>query len=148
MAKLYLLCGPAGCGKSTWAKNRKEKIVSRDEIRFKLLGNSTDYFSKEKEVFLEYIANINTSLQNGEDVIADATHLTPNSRAKVIKKLTAGNVEIIPVWFNCTLEKCLEQNEHRTGMRYVPPRIITEMFLYGKHPKYDEIKYSNIIEVN
>ena len=59
MAKhpLYIMCGPAGCGKSTFLNNCATKIsegcaiVSRDEIRFNMLKDDMSYFAKEKEVF-------------------------------------------------------------------------------------------------
>ena len=57
MAKhtLYIMCGPAGCGKSTFLNNCATKIsegcaiVSRDEIRVNMLKDDMSYFAKEKE---------------------------------------------------------------------------------------------------
>lgn len=54
---LYVMIGIPGSGKSTWAKaNKKEKdiYVSRDEVRFSLLQDGDEYFSKEKEVLKEF----------------------------------------------------------------------------------------------
>lgn len=63
---IYLLAGPAGCGKSTWAKKEYEYdaaldrenhdkisaiIISRDEIRYSLVAEDEEYFSKERKVF-------------------------------------------------------------------------------------------------
>ena len=94
---LFLLCGPSGIGKSTWLKNTfsekwdksRSVIVSRDEIRFYELRKdnlgSEHYFDKEPIVFSTFLATIASELMCGNDVYADATHLTPASRSKVIK---------------------------------------------------------------
>ena len=60
---LYILCGPAASGKSTFSHflvqdKNSYKIVSRDAIRFSLVNENEEYFSKEKEVFRTYIAEI------------------------------------------------------------------------------------------
>ena len=48
MNDIYIVCGPAGSGKSTWIKEcRKDNdfVISRDEIRFVLMDMfNTDYF--------------------------------------------------------------------------------------------------------
>ena len=54
MPTLYIMCGPSGCGKTTWAHNFiKEqhetndiRYVSRDEIRFSLIKEGEEYFSR------------------------------------------------------------------------------------------------------
>lgn len=58
MKKIYLLCGIPGSGKSTWAKNHLDDNsiwISRDLIRFSMVSEEEEYFSKEKEVFKEFI---------------------------------------------------------------------------------------------
>lgn len=62
MANLYILSGCPGSGKSTWAKSHInpyfDKYVSRDDIRFSLVKENEEYFSKEKEVYrLFYTSN-------------------------------------------------------------------------------------------
>lgn len=40
MSTLYLMCGDAGCGKSTWIKNHIDENdvhISRDVIRYSML---------------------------------------------------------------------------------------------------------------
>lgn len=47
MNNLYILIGAPGCGKSTWAKEKKAlgwNIVSRDEIRYAYLKNNEEFF--------------------------------------------------------------------------------------------------------
>ena len=91
MAKhtLYIMCGPAGCGKSTFLNNCATKIsegcaiVSRDEIRFNMLKDDMSYFAKEKEVFAKFTATIASELQYA-DVFADSTCINEASRKKLI----------------------------------------------------------------
>ena len=50
-SNLYLMCGVAGSGKSTWLKehesgfNPSHAIISRDKIRFSYLKDGDDYFA-------------------------------------------------------------------------------------------------------
>jgi hypothetical protein len=52
------MCGIPGSGKSTYLKTRfiqPPVVVSRDEIRFKMVREDEEYFSHEKEVYNEFI---------------------------------------------------------------------------------------------
>ena len=78
MANLFIMMGAPGAGKSTFIKNLKGESgipISRDNIRFSMVKEDEPYFSKEKEVYKEFIRLINEHLSRNRDVIADATHL-------------------------------------------------------------------------
>lgn len=65
MATLVLMCGAPGSGKTTIAKKilcNKDIYISRDEIRYSIITDQDEYFSKEKEVFNEYIRQIDEAL--------------------------------------------------------------------------------------
>lgn len=130
MANLFIMMGAPGAGKSTFIKNSMIEciVVSRDKIRFSMVKEDESYFSKEKEVYKEFVRLINEHLSKNCDVVADATHLNAASRNKLINRITAPNVNIHIVWIKTTLETCLKQNELRKGTRaYVPPSVITRM---------------------
>ena len=141
MSKLMLMCGIPGSGKTTIAKkmtNNFIKYVSRDEIRFSMLNENDEYFSKEKEVFEEYMNQINRALKEGYDVIADATHLNRSSRAKVLNRLTIKPDTIIVACACVSLETALERNNKRAGLAKVPESQIRRMAHSIELPSYEE----------
>lgn len=142
---LYVMCGPSGVGKSTWiaedVKNLKEvyesaydyedraAVISRDAIRFALLDENDEYFSKENDVFVEYCDRIEEAIfdEKIDTIYADATHLTPNSRAKLFKNLSLEGVRVVAVNFIYPVEVAIARNELREGRAYVPQTVIHRM---------------------
>lgn len=152
---LFLLCGPAGVGKSTWARNQIKNcpydcnIVSRDEIRFSLVSESEGYFSKEDLVVKTFFEEVNKSLKEHTVTFADATHLKEKGRNQLLDTLDLTFVDIVPVNFNASLLTCVYQNEQRTGRKRVPETVIQKMW-YGFTPASNGEKYSytRIININ
>ena len=152
MPKLYILCGPSGCGKSTWAHTNMQDTmyVSRDEIRFRLVGEDEGYFSREKEVFKEFVKEIVSRLKIGADTIADATHLNEFSRRKLTQAIDMymKDYQIIYVTFNIDIDTCLIRNTKREGRANVPENIIRNMYRDFRAPTKDEDeRVIDIIEV-
>jgi len=155
MATLYILCGPSGSGKSTWAINfvnahNDTWYVSRDTIRLKLLKDSEDYFSHEKEVFKQFVKEIADNLIDGHNCIADATHLNMFSRCKLMQALDQyiRDYEIVCIVFNTDADTCIERNKARVGRSNVPENIIRNMHRDFRPPTMDEDdRIKEIIEV-
>ena len=154
--RLFLLCGPAGSGKSTWAqrqvKGRQNEAawISRDNVRFQLVDVDEDYFSKEDLVFDVFIQSIQNFLANNrtKDIYVDATHLTEKARNKVLDLLDLTGCEVIPVIVRPGLKTTLEQNEGREGRAYVPRSVIRRMDAQFEKPTFNEKHtYSQIWEV-
>lgn len=138
MKKIWILSGLPGSGKSTWVKNRVKSegdncssiIVSRDEIRFNLLKDNEEYFSKEDKVFSIFINTINKALENPSitEIFVDATHLNDKARNKVLNRLNTNFAnEIVILIFDVPLETCIERNSKRTGRALVPTEVIVNM---------------------
>ena len=140
MCKLYLMCGIPGSGKSTWLKNHAcdGVVVSRDVIRFSMVKEDEEYFSKENEVFAEFVRQINENLSVGKDVFADATHLNPASRNKLLNQVS-GYDEVHAIVMLKTCDTALKQNENRIGTRaYVPRSVIRRMANQLQVPRLEE----------
>lgn len=141
--KLYIMSGIPGSGKTTFAKTYFPNVlyVSRDEIRFSLVSENEDYFSKEDDVYNLFIDKINKGLKEGKDVIADATHLNKYSRMKLLACLDIDpkETEIIVIFMRIPLKECISRNKKRQNTRsYVPISVIIKMNKSLKAPNFDE----------
>lgn len=145
--RLYVMCGVAGSGKSTFAKqhlltNDNILYVSRDEVRISLLKEGEHYFSKEKEVYNKFIDIIQSAVNDsGMDVIVDATHLNHWSRRKLTNSLDDALTrpwEIYYIVMNTEYHETQRRNAERTGRALVPADVIDEMFEQWESPRYSE----------
>ena len=155
---LILMCGTPGGGKTTWANGIRKDTneypiyhISRDVVRFSMLENNDEYFSKEDVVFAEWIRQIQVHLDSPEScyIIADATHLNEHSRNKTLDALMLpDNVKILPVVVNPDLKTCLERNEQRTGRSRVPRSALKRMYFSFEAPtEQEKYKYWSILFV-
>jgi predicted kinase len=154
--KLYIMCGPAGSGKSTWIRCNAEAgtsaHISRDRIRFNMVKEDEYYFSREDEVYREFTRQIYSALCREwvDSVYADATHLTKKAREKLIREIDAlypaGYYDVIAVVVKPELEVCLAQNAQRKGRECVPESVIRNMYNSFQHPLNDDLRYDRIIE--
>lgn len=135
--KIYILCGVPGSGKSTWARKQIEEldgkgiIISRDVIRFSILGEDDAYFAHEDEVFNEFIRQAQEAINDQEhtSIFIDATHLNEKNRNKVLSRLWRMDKDVvIGVYFDIPLEECLRRNAQRTGRALVPETVIKNMY--------------------
>lgn len=155
MPTLYIMSGCPGSGKTTWANEFMKthsdvRYVSRDEIRFSMLKEDEDYFAHETEVFNKFVDTIAATLIDGFDVIADATHISIASRAKLYnallkKHLNDNDYEIIFVFMNTSISNCIEYNDKRRGRSYVSHSILRRMHCQTTMPSKDE--FPNVKEV-
>ena len=146
MKTLYMLIGIPGSGKSTWLKTYANNgvIISRDAIRFAMVGEDEPYFSKETEVFNRFIENIQEGIdnENVENIYIDATHVTKAGRNKVLNRLNLDKVDKkCAVLATTPLHTCLLRNSLREGRERVPESAINNMALSFEWPKdeFDEV---------
>lgn len=155
MPKLYIMCGPSGVGKTTWAhnfinENLDMRYVSRDEVRYSMIKDDEEYFSHEKEVFKEFVAIITEALIDGFDVIADATHLNEFSRRKLTQAIDMRftDYEIIYVVVSLGYDECAKRNASREGRARVPETALKNMYRDFRFPsKNEDERIIDIIEV-
>ena len=149
---LYLMAGIPASGKSTYARELAAATnaiyISRDEIRFSLLGDAEDYFAHETQVYNLFVMKVQDALDRGYSCIADATHLNAASRNKLLNRLELGNTRVELIILDTPLAVCFERNEKRTGRAHVPSSAIRRMFMSFSSPTGEEAeKYDKITRI-
>ena len=150
--RAFVMCGPAGSGKSTWLNKQMQPktdvCVSRDNIQFGLLKEGEDYFAHENEVkenFYDAIAN-HTSSSDWENIYIDATHLSPKIRTQTLWNIS-DSCSVIAVSFEVPAEVAIERNKLRSGLARVPDKVIINMKNSYKIPSlsegFDEVWHIN-----
>lgn len=146
MKELIMLAGLPGSGKSTWAKEYKNKmtgmdkytvqIISTDEIRKELWGDAADQQNGAK-VFEVAYQRIEFWLKSPycDTVIFDATNLHKKDRKKFLDKFET-MAETKLVWFGTPFTECINRNSLRE--RKVPDSVIKRMFAKMDVPHLDE----------
>lgn len=135
--EVKIMVGIPGSGKSTFAKQEAQffemdgfhvAIISRDEVRKSFVGDG-EYFSRENEVFEEFIRQINECLELGIDyVFVDATHISQQSRAKLLGRLRPDeSTRLTFEVCDCGIDTCITRNALRTGFAKVPESAIRKM---------------------
>lgn len=137
MNYLIMFCGIPGSGKSTEARRMAGSLtsrgitvehISRDELRFSMISNESEYFSKEKEVFSKFVEKMNNSLNKNDCTIIDATHISEVSRAKILRRVEdPTNVRLLVLYLTTPIDVCKQQNNLRTGRERVPHEAIERM---------------------
>lgn len=151
--KVYVLAGPPGCGKSTWVRTNLtvgSEWISRDNVRFAIIGDDEDYFSHEDEVFDTFINYINQTLENPniDNIFIDATHLNSRSRRKTTSRIRMANVEELNcVYFTTPRVVCHARNHLREGRAKVPESAIDNMFHSYTYPGINE-NFDHVYEVD
>lgn len=137
--KLIILCGIPGSGKSTYAKNYIKQNpntihLSSDAIRKELYGdeniqgNPGDVFSLMQKRAIE-------SLNNGYNVLYDATNITRKDRSGIIGVCPKfAKIECHIIW--APIEECIERDSKRE--RTVGKEVIDRMLKRFQAPFFDE----------
>lgn len=149
MKTVYLMCGIPGSGKSTWLKEhcdvKRDVIISRDAIRFSLLEPGDQYFSKEKEVWKQFISTIREYINSDFQIYVDATHLNKASRSKLINAIAVDGIKYVPIVFDVPLEVAIARDAKRKGRAHVGADVITNMYNSFEKPTIEE--FEEIIEI-
>ena len=124
---LIVLCGPAGCGKSTWAARHfsPTQIVSSDECRA-LVSDDAANQSATPQAFELMNFVIQKRLELQCLTVADATNLKREDRKQLLRIARRFNFHSALVVFNIPLEVCLARNSKRD--RVVPRQAIASQY--------------------
>ena len=148
MNYLIMFCGVPGSGKSTEARrmagslaarNLTVEHISRDELRFSMISDESEYFSKEEEVFSKFVEKMNNSLNKNDCTIIDATHISKASRAKILRRVeNPDNVRLLVLYLTTPLDICMRRNDLRSGREQVPHEVIEKMAKQFEDPTEKE----------
>ena len=158
--RVFLLSGVPGSGKSTFITQRIFNYggvhISRDDVRFSMIGEDEDYFAREDEVYKEWIRQCQEAIDGDvhKDIYIDATHINDRSRAKTINSLNINYDEVMLICVRVVIpiELCKYRNSLREGRARVPEDVIDKMYKnfsypsrrYGWTPKFDEVWEVNV----
>ena len=146
MAKLYMLIGAPGTGKSTWtAKYEREcdilpVIISSDNLIDEYAAQHgltyTEAFGKvdSKDIDRKIRENFRNAVASKSDIIIDRTNMTVRSRASWLAQVP-NDYERIGVLFSLdkdVLSERLEKRKIETG-KFIPHHVVTGM-LEGYQP--------------
>ena len=137
--KLILLVGVPGSGKSTYAqkyleKNKNTIHLSSDKIREELWGNEATQ-GDNNEVFSLMQKRAVEALNNGHDVIYDATNVTRKDRSYIIDLCPKFvKIEAHIIW--APIETCIKRDAARE--RTVGKAVIDKMLKRFQPVYYDE----------
>lgn len=137
--RLILLVGIPGSGKTTYAKEYVEREsntihLSSDGIRKELYGDESIQ-GDPAEVFSLMQKRAIETLNNGNDVIYDATNVTRKDRASIINICPKFiKIEAHIIW--APIEECIKRDTARD--RTVGKAVIDKMLKRFQAPFYDE----------
>jgi protein phosphatase len=135
---LVVLCGPAGCGKSTFAARHflRTQVVSSDECRALISDDATNQrVSNHAFDLLHFI--IRKRLLLGRMTVADATSLTLQERRPFRLTARRFGFHSIAILFDVPLSVCLARNASRD--RKIPEAALRNQY-YLFETTLDEIE--------
>jgi predicted kinase len=111
---LVMLCGPAGSGKSTFARKHfpETAIVSSDRCRA-MIGDDESNLSVSRDAFEIFHQIIAARLRNGRLAVADSTALGVEARRELRQVGRRAGVTVILIVFNVSEDTSVKQDEAR-----------------------------------
>ena len=140
-----MLVGLPASGKTTFAQTIKEKmfknkntvILSSDDVREELFGDVVNNQEKHhhEKVFFTMQSRTLKFLNNGTNVIYDATNIRRKNRVKIINRLPKNCIKEV-FYINKNIDNILKDNKKRD--RVVPEDVIKRMYKQLQIPIYSE----------
>lgn len=120
---LVVLCGSAGCGKSSFAEKHfsPTRIVSSDQCRA-LISDDEENMAVSHRAFRLFRFIIDQRLALGRLTVADSTALTSRARRELIELGRKHDFQLVLLLFNIPMTVCMERNLARD--RKVPDKVI------------------------
>ena len=133
---IVLLCGPAACGKSTFAQRhfRATQIISSDWARGRVCDDERDQrFNAQAFALVRCLAELRLGLNRL--CVVDSTALTPPHRREFLELAKRFQVPCVIFLFDVPLETCVERDRLRE--RSVGAAVIERHYLAFGQTKTD-----------
>ncbi len=124
---LVVLCGPAACGKSTFAVHhfRSTQVVSSDVCRAMVCDDERDQrYHLQTFALVKFLVGQRLSINRL--CVVDSTALTPEGRRSLLELGRKFEVRVELFMFDIPLERCLDFDRNRE--RSVGTKVIEEHF--------------------
>lgn len=147
----YILIGPAGCGKSTYAQqlliiNPDAIYISSDDIRKQVTGDESD-MSRDSYVWHLVRTYFENALRDDKHIIFDATNYKRKSRKDFICLAKQYNSRVIAVDCFTGLDETEVKRRNKNRVRVVPDFVIEKMCREFAAPATEE-GFDDIITVS
>ena len=145
MAEMYLMSGPSGAGKTTFAKEfakkRNLQYLSIDDF-YTLINGDERRHEDETEVWLIFFKAIHLAEQHGRNVIIDTNSPTATKRSEFVDWFP--NFEHHLIFIDAPFELCKQNNASR--WRQIPDDELREIYETVERPMPDEVegKWSSV----
>jgi predicted kinase len=111
---IVVLCGPAACGKSTFAERhfRPTQIISSDWARARVCDDDRDQrFNAQAFALVHFLLEQRLTLNRL--CVVDSTALTATARKELLDLARKFQVPAVAMLFNVPLETCVERDQKR-----------------------------------
>ncbi len=150
MPTVFVLIGLQGAGKSTWAAAHAGRlaasVVASDEIRNELEAAGIDATGQGDRVFATLEERVARLLDEGRNVIVDATHARRRWRANVLALARQRGARCVAVWFDLSFRAMAARNARKPGGgwgdRAVPSEVLRHIWRGFEPPvlgEFDEV---------
>ncbi len=146
MTTLILMVGIPGSGKSTYTKtkvDRRIRVLSSDDIRKELFGSEDDQEHNE-EIFNTLYSRARKLLEDGKDVLIDATNSNKINRKRALSHFDDMNIRRKAIVIETPVNLCIERDKGRK--RVVGEKVINEFSASFEFPTKDE-GFDEIVKV-
>lgn len=137
MARMVLMCGHLGSGKTYYAKDFARKTgfryLSIDDMYATFNGNPYSHENKF-DVWMTFWRQIHLAELAGQDIIVDTNAPTVDDRNEFLNWFPSFKHYL--VWIDAPMTTCLKNNEQRA--RKIPAEHMKNMFTFFQPPKMEE----------
>lgn len=133
---VVVLCGPAACGKSTFAAKhfRPTQIVSSDQARALVCDDERDQrFSAQAFALVHCLLEQRLSINRLS--VVDSTALTPPARKNLLDLARKYHVPTVALLIDVPLETCVERDANRE-------RTVGRAIIERQHQFFEQLKSS------